>query len=210
MSKYVVLMVVAVLICAATAANATLIYSNNFSTAALRADMTVAGTAPIAFTNWWLSPPDMEVWIPNGNYGWATLTKQIMAPAGMLINSPTFSAGVSHYSSWSTGASIDISYDGTNWGYGASTGDNYWLAGCSTGSTAADPLYQNLSSVWIRVTMSDYHGSSHPWESQLARVAGLSVDGALVNAPGVPEPGSMLALGSGLMGLFGFAIRRRR
>jgi hypothetical protein len=213
MSKYVVLFVVAVMICAATSASAvvTQIYANDFGTAAQKADMAITGN--IVWNQWgdYYSPDILSdgLWAVATNVGYnpdgATLTKKVDAPAGYLISNPVFDARLGGYpSSWGTRGYIALSRDGVNWEHQAYQTDQNWWGIFYTASAAGDPNYVGLSSVWIRMTLQDW-GGNNPQGASVA--AGGSI---ILNANVVPEPGSMLALGTGLMGLFGFAIRRRK
>lgn len=224
MSKYLVLSVVAVLICVATSAFAVSLYKNDFGTAAKQAEMTIVGPVAFGTAGYWCGwdlPAAYSYMDTDGDAAWqpayisgynpdgTTLTRRVYAPAGKLINSPSLDGTLSgNFDNWGTGGSLQLSYDGIHWGHTVSLDySNDWGIGYTTTSTASDPLYQGLSSVWIRLTLADWGGNGSTNPGIWAKGGFLNLNGNLVT---VPEPGSMLALGSGLVGLVGFAVRRRK
>jgi len=72
-------------------------------------------------------------------------------------------------------------------------------------------LYVNGTRVQQNISLTATSSASNPWITQIVNVEGKTeADQALISLVQVPEPGSILALGSGLLGLAGFAIRRRK
>ena len=74
-----------------------------------------------------------------------------------------------------------------------------------TGHDGDDAVYKDTfdNDIWKPLV----YQSGGVWGNTFGQFAGTSIDLAFVLTP---EPGSMLALGAGLIGLAGFALRRRK
>jgi hypothetical protein len=82
-------------------------------------------------------------------------------------------------------------------------------------STLATYTYATTPNFWVGTTSpaANKNGGLGFWYTYDGAVSSFANSTDILTitvAPNTPEPGSLLALGSGLMGLAGFAIRRRR
>ncbi len=66
----------------------------------------------------------------------------------------------------------------------------------------------SLGGLWMHSIYTIYLEPNPQWE-QILITGGIDVDQLVIDTRCVPEPSSILALASGVAGLFGFALRRR-
>jgi len=110
--------------------------------------------------------------------------------------------------------------------YAAATQDVRFWAGSglsTTGTWYVNKLYDPIANVWGKTEMGSFDATGGNG-SQLAPLFKVNVPAFKTSAPAgalngyifeitqipIPEPGSMVAMLSGLVGLVGFGIRRRR
>lgn len=188
MSKYVVLMVVAVLICAATSAYATVLYQNDFGTATQFNGMAWSGIygsgagalsveaqgASFDQNGDGLSSSVAEATTWGASRG----TKVVYAPVFKKIGNFTVSGyGSGDWGNWASGANWGIG------GYSVST-DTNWLKYHSVSTQTSpgvwDAAYQNLSQ--ITASTAVYSGSGSNSYGNYGRTAAFQVDGEIRNA----------------------------
>ena len=93
---------------------------------------------------------------------------------------------------------------------------NTWIGITNAGAEGVAAATFNPSAIWVlkvngQVVMQDTGATIN--DPEFRRVVNLGSNaphGSLVEFEVIPEPGTMVALGSGLVGLVGFAIRRRK
>ena len=89
-----------------------------------------------------------------------------------------------------------------------------WLVtsgGFARGYTAGDPLYVQLhGSAWLHGGSTMATVCNMRWTADGGLAAGAGTACVLSSASAVPEPSTWAMLGSGLLGLGGVALRRRR
>jgi hypothetical protein len=85
-----------------------------------------------------------------------------------------------------------------------------YLDGTNSSRTFSAPSLSLASGqgLWFFVSRFDINGNDHWWDTSGANI--FTTLNATVSDASVPEPGSMMALATGLVGLIGFGVRRRR
>jgi hypothetical protein len=110
-----------------------------------------------------------------------------------------------------TGYTIPNNWQVTVSGARVQGGSQTWTKGSGTDGLwrSAAPGTTAVGNVgfWFQY---DNNGGAHYTDWASAVADGNTFTVTLAPIPPTPEPGSLLALGSGLMGLVGFAVRRRR
>jgi hypothetical protein len=151
----------------------------------------------------WAKHANSVLWTADANYDSITVNakfSQIFAPTAGYLSGCTANVDVRFYDPTSQ-VSTDLLVD-TISGYRGNPTTGY-----------SDAIGTHNTTTWSGTTLNNIVAGQviefRVWEPTHTDKNQTAIS-VTINSADVPEPGSMLALGSGLAGLLGFAIRRRR